>query len=198
MMECVKYGPRWYNYSFSGLLANILGLNAYAGGLIYPGGDWDIEAILQAEPDLDDELEEIRQSWEESGMQGTRWKLVSADLPGVYARVAESRDDAINDTGVSIYADLKFTHLGGATLSYCLSPEAAGSLEMEEGAGTGTLMKTVAVWWETEGKIRFDAGSGISRTAISLNGMECTRAEDTMIVQAPEWGAAFVFQYVEE
>ena len=180
LMQCVKYGDRWYNLTFQSDLASLLSVSTLSGGLLYPLYDVDFSAIEDADPESEEEVRYYLESWEKSGLAGSSWKLESITFPVKDVTIAESVEEVLNDAGNSIYARLKFMHLGGVFLDFRVSQPLAEGFD----AGS-TYLSSVALWTEQDGELKFETSGGFGNSEyVDLEYIsECSLDEDVLTIR---------------
>lgn len=138
LMQCVKYGDRWYNAELSGMPGMILGLPYNSAGMVIAGvmdDDFDLSALSNPLLALaKTEGSALLDANAASDLAGTRWQLARVD--GADVAVTSDADAAAQDGGRSAWVELKFTRLG-ALLDARLSPALAEALEVETRVLTG-------------------------------------------------------------
>ena len=177
LMECVKYNGRWYNLTLLSNLANILGLNAYSGGLLYSEEYSVLDDMEDTDYEAYDEMLGHISSWENSDLIGTHWTLEDIDMPGYSINLASSAQDASNAADLSMYADLRFMHLGCAVLDIEMSPLLSSEVDSDNGN-----LKTVAVWTANGETPVFEKSNGIGEDGVGLEYSDCIRNGDTLTI----------------
>lgn len=146
LMQCVKYGDRWYNGELSGMPGMVLGLPVNYAGMLIEGvtdNDFDLSALNNPLLALTQtEGSALLDANAASDLPGTRWLLTRVD--GADVTVATDADAAARDGGRSAWVELKFTRLG-ALLDVRLSAELAQALESDTRKLVGMS------WYESDG-----------------------------------------------
>ena len=204
-MECVRYDGRWYNCECMGYLAILCALDTRFAGLMYLGNmsaedlgedeteeeteaPYDIRDILSAKPVYEEEIRPMMDSWETSDLPGSCWELESFDISGLEVEIAPDAGSVVKDPGMSVFSDLRFMHLGGAILDLRISRGLQREMDTES-----SYMKTVALWSEIGGRLRFEYSKGVDRTFLHLSDLSCKREEDRITIWGEE-GERFVYR----
>ena len=135
-MTCARYGDRWYNLDFSTQTAGYCRL-------------WSREAWQQAlwltevdpeDPDfrqqLAADLPEETARWnalQQSDRAGACWPMVSLSIPG--ATLYDTAEAAENSDGAGVWAEMHFTRVGGAMITFRISPSLQQQLGMNSSGG---------------------------------------------------------------
>lgn len=143
-MRCIRYGDRWYNdypateYLYYWKIATTYSAMAF---LLIPTEE--DQAYVTEE--LNREYAEENALWEsirQSDLGGTRWTLVSMNIPDITLHDTESA--AKNDTGAGIRAEMRFTSAGGGVITVTCSP----ALQEKQPMTTATARITFA--WQPD------------------------------------------------
>lgn len=167
LMQCVKYGDRWYNAEFGGLPGMVLGLTVQSAGMVIVGlTDDGIDLSALSNPLLmlmQTEGSRLLTANAASDLAGTRWQLARVD--GADVAVKEDAAEVARDDGRSACVELKFTRLG-ALLDARLSAALAEALE------TDTRVLTGMAWWDRGDALEVPMimwhGAGIEREGSRL------------------------------
>lgn len=129
LMQCVKYGTKWYNRELSSVVAMMLGVNATSAGMVYPFTDADRYAINQAIHAVPDEQQLLYlTACQNSDLAGTKWKLSSVSDGSI--TVVDTPEKTL-ETARSAYADLHFIQMCSAMANIWISDELGSEMNME-------------------------------------------------------------------
>lgn len=126
-MSCAKYSDRWFNLNASSVLFNWLNLRSDRDNpyFLTAENDWE-RGLLTAK-----ELPAEAAAWERTQADkrsGTRWPLVSLDVPGI--TVCADPEEAEKFDGPAVWAELHYYGTGGAILTFRVSPALRRQLNM--------------------------------------------------------------------
>ena len=132
-LRCVRYGGRWYNLDFNTRTLALAGVTDPRQMVLWiPEGD---RAEVLAEPSGGKYAEEaaLWDALQQSEWAGTRWPLVSLNIPG--ASVHDSAAAAENDGGIGVWAEVHFSRVGGAIIRITVSPALQELLKAKSATG---------------------------------------------------------------
>lgn len=163
VMQCVKYGDRWFNGAYGGQIANIMGVSVLLQPLTLPD---DMEQAQQFwDGVLAEDCAEACAQWDAlrlSGLAGTRWLLKQVSVPGV--AVAQDKNSAESAEGLSVFAELRFYSFGGALINVYGSAALQEQLSMIWGNACICMS-----WRETDGKLEIEQIRGMNKSHIVLD-----------------------------
>lgn len=173
LVQCAKYGDRWFNEELSGIPGAVLGIPVTAAGMIF-SSDSDMGSmigVLSRPLAVLDALNATRllDANAASDLPGTRWTLTA--IGGVDgATVCGAPDEPARASGLAAWGELKFMRVG-ALAALRVSPAASQAL----GAAEQRLYLGLA-WTDMNGSLELleMRGTGIKPGAegnnIALNG----------------------------
>lgn len=173
LVQCAKYGDRWFNEELSGIPGAVLGIPVTAAGMIF-SSDSDMGSmigVLSRPLAVLDALNATRllDANAASDLPGTRWTLTA--IGGVDgATVFGAPDEPARASGLAAWGELKFMRVG-ALAALRVSPAASQAL----GAAEQRLYLGLA-WTDMNGSLELleMRGTGIKPGAegnnIALNG----------------------------
>lgn len=189
-LRCAKYNGRWYNLELSNIVLLGMNVDPQKAGLIVssPEETADLTVSLGR---LDPDAVALWNAITQSDLGGTRWTMVSLNVPGV--TVYDAADAAQNDSGAGVRAELRFTGIGGGILTVEGSPALRQMLGMEDDH------VRVFFAWDPESS----DGSGspvlsnlrmlpVNGSGLNLEGVAVTRNDATLTLTLPD-GTQAVF-----
>ena len=146
LMQCVRYGDRWYNRELNSIAAMMLNLNSSNAGMAYPFTDADRFAIGQAIQAVPDEEELLYLSaCRASDLAGSRWRLDSVSDASV---TVVNTPEETQETARSAFAELHFIQMGSASAQLWAHEDIIGEMDM---AKTNEILHLV--WTEMDGRL---------------------------------------------
>lgn len=173
IMQCVRYGDRWYNLDPMGLLSAIIGLDALSAGLAFPKDEGEASALrttLATSPDF--EQLTLLTLCATSPLAGTRWQLSS--LNGADAVVAETAEAAASGAN-AVYGELRIHRTGGALVNLRFSADLAAAL----GADGGRAKVSLA-WADLLGTLGV-RGARAWHLDLNVDDLQLHRSGDTLV-----------------
>ena len=128
-LSCVKYDGRWYNLDLTNLPMLLATPSPSNARPWLPSPD-ESAGLLKASAGIPAEAPELWNAIGQSDLGGTRWTMVSLNVPGV--TVHETADAARTDSGAGVLAELHFTGIGGGIITVTGSPALRQMLGMED------------------------------------------------------------------
>ncbi len=131
LIQCVRYGDRWFIQELSGLTGTIMGIGITQAGLLLATTPEDMSRLTMALSG-DGLLQNEQAIWNalrESDLGGTRWQLQSLDVQGV--TLHNSADSAAQDAGMGLWAELQFFSTGGAVVRVQVSSALCEAWQLE-------------------------------------------------------------------
>ena len=134
LVQCAKYGDRWFNQELSGMPGMVLGLPTTAAGMIF-SSDSELGSMIGLLSNplaalVAPDATRLLDANAASDLSGTRWALTAiSGLDG--ATVCARPDEPAQASGLAAWGELKFMRVGAlATLR--VSPAASQALETDE------------------------------------------------------------------
>ena len=134
LMQCAKYGDRWYNEELSGIPGMVLGIPVIDAGMIF-ASDSEMGSLmgLLSSPLAAlgaSDATRLLDANAASDLPGTRWTLT--EIGGVDgATVCGEPDEPTQASGMAAWGELKFMRVG-ALVNLRVSPAASQALGVDE------------------------------------------------------------------
>ena len=134
LMQCVKYGDRWFNEELSGMLGAVLGIPVTDAGMIFAGSSelGSVSGLLSGSLGVLGALYAIQllDANAASDLPGTRWTLAAIDGMDD-ATVCGEPEEPMQASGLAVWGNLKFSRVG-ALVNLRVSSAVAQALEVDD------------------------------------------------------------------
>ncbi len=145
-MTCACYGGRWYNLDFSTRsagLSKVWDQSAWKRTFWLPGTDPDEPDFLRLFPTDYPEETARWDALQQSDRAGARWPMTSLNASDV--ALYDTAEAAESSEGAGVWAEMHFTRVGGAMITFRVSPSLQQQLGMDSSAGR------ICFYWSPDG-----------------------------------------------